>query len=248
MKTLFALVAAAAVLSGCDDPPAPKKPVAKAPPRVEKPEPKPEPKPVEAPPKPVEPPAPTVPGPDDAAVKKTAPGEFKVKFTTSRGDFVVRVVRDWSPNGADRFYNLVNCGFFDDARFFRVVAGFMVQFGINGDPRVSAKWRDATVQDDPVKESNARGKLSFAMRGPNTRTTQIFINFGDNSRLDGSGFSPFAEVVEGMSVVDSLNAEYGEGAPRGSGPDQGRVQKEGNEFLNKDFPKLDYVKTARVVE
>ena len=132
---------------------------------------------------------------------------------------MVEVHRDWAPNGADRFYNLVKNGFYNDARFFRVIDGFMVQFGINGDPKISAVWRDANIKDDPVKQSNTRGMITFATAGPNTRTTQVFINFGDNAGLDGQGFSPFGKVVSGMDVVDSLYAGYGEGAPNGHGPE-----------------------------
>ena len=156
---------------------------------------------------------------------KTAPAKFKAKFETSKGDFVIEVHRDWAPLGADRFYDLVASGYFADVRFFRVLDGFMAQFGINGDPAINKAWSNATIPDDPVVQSNKRGFLSFAMRGPNTRTTQIFINYGDNSMLDGQGFSPFAKVVEGMDVVDKLHADYGEGAPQGMGPDQGRATR-----------------------
>ncbi|MBI4564674.1 MAG: peptidylprolyl isomerase [Planctomycetes bacterium] len=189
-----------------------------------------------------------IPDPDDAAVNKTAPESFKVKFTTSKGDFVISVTRAWAPRGADRFYNLVQCGFYDEARFFRVIKDFMAQFGIHGDPQVSKRWRDAKIQDDPVKESNVRGMISFATAGPNTRTTQLFINFKNNSALDRQGFSPFGKVTEGMEVVDALHNGYGEGAPSGRGPNQGRIQAEGNAYLKRDFDKLDYIKTARVVE
>ncbi len=182
-----------------------------------------------------------------AALTQQAPATYKVKFDTSKGAFVVEVHRDWAPNGADRFYNLVKNGFFTDARFFRVVSGFMVQFGINADPRVAAAWRDAAIPDDPVKQSNAPGMITFATRGPNTRTTQLFINYGNNARLDGQGFAPFGQVVSGMNVVEALYAGYGEGAPRGGGPEQGRIQSEGNAYLIKEFPKLDYIKTAAIV-
>jgi peptidyl-prolyl cis-trans isomerase A (cyclophilin A) len=176
----------------------------------------------------------------------TAPDVFNVKFETSKGDFVIEVHRDWSPKGADRFHELVTQGFYDDVRFFRVLDGFMAQFGINGDPAVSSKWRVSTIQDDPVRKSNTRGFVSYAMAGPNTRTTQIFINYGDNRSLDGQGFSPFGEVVSGMDVVDALHSGYGEGGPRGKGPNQGRIQSEGNAYLKKDFPSLDYVKRAAI--
>jgi peptidyl-prolyl cis-trans isomerase A (cyclophilin A) len=183
---------------------------------------------------------------DPASLNETAPDVYKVKFDTSKGPFVVEVHRDWAPNGADRFYNLVKNGFFDNDRFFRVVDGFMVQFGINGNPKLSSVWRDANIKDDPVTQSNKRGMMTFATSGPNSRTTQVFINFNNNVGLDGQGFSPFGQVVSGMKVVDSLYNGYGEGAPRGSGPDQGRVQSEGNAYLNKDFPMLDYIKKATI--
>ena len=181
-----------------------------------------------------------------AALREQAPPTYKAKFDTSKGVFVIEVNRDWAPNGADRFYNLVKNGFYDNVRFFRVITGFMVQFGINGDPKVSAPWRDAKLQDDPVKKSNKRSYITYAMAGPNTRTSQVFINFGDNASLDSQGFSPFGRVVTGMNVVDALNAEYGEGASLGRGPDQGRIQMEGNAYLTKDFGKLDFVKKTTI--
>jgi peptidyl-prolyl cis-trans isomerase A (cyclophilin A) len=161
---------------------------------------------------------------------------------------VVEVTRAWAPNGADRFYNLVKNGFFNDARFFRVISNFMVQFGIHGDPATSAAWRMARIPDDPVKESNKRGYITFATAGPNTRTTQVFINFRDNAGLDGQGFSPFGRVISGMDVVDKLHAGYGEGAPSGRGPNQAQIQAEGNAYLTKSFPQLDYVKTATIAK
>ncbi len=185
---------------------------------------------------------------DPAKAKDTAPAVYKARFTTSKGDFVVEVHRDWAPNGADRFYDLVKLGYFDDTRFFRAVDGFMVQFGINGDPAVNAKWQSANITDDPVKQSNTRGFMSFAQTGmPNTRSTQVFINYADNARLDGMRFAPFGQVVQGMDVVDSLYKGYGEGAPSGAGPDQGRVQAQGNAYLDKSFPKLDAIKHAEIV-
>ena len=180
------------------------------------------------------------------APNEQAPASYKVKFDTSKGVFVVQVTRAWAPNGADRFYNLAKSGFYDNARFFRVISGFMVQFGINGDPAVMSKWRDAPIKDDRVTQSNKRGFITFAMAGPNTRTSQVFINFADNSRLDQSGFASFGQVVSGMNVVDALNAEYGEGAPNGRGPDQGRLQREGNAYLSKDFSRMDFVKKATI--
>jgi peptidyl-prolyl cis-trans isomerase A (cyclophilin A) len=184
-----------------------------------------------------------------AALKETAPATYKVNFDTSAGAFVVEVQRDWAPQGADRFYNLVKSGFFDNTRFFRVISGFMVQFGIHGDPSVAGVWRNARIPPDPVKQSNKRGYITYAMAGtPDSRTTQLFINFGDNARLDASGFAPFGQVVSGMEVVDKIYSAYGEGAPNGAGPEQGRIQAEGNAYLMKDFPKLDYIKTARITK
>jgi peptidyl-prolyl cis-trans isomerase A (cyclophilin A) len=183
-----------------------------------------------------------------STLNETAPETFRAKFETSKGAVTIEVVRANAPLGADRFYNLVKSGYFKDIAFFRVIPGFMAQFGIHGDPKVAAAWRPARIQDDPVKSGNARGAISFAMAGPNTRTTQFFINLVNNSRLDGMGFSSFGKVVEGMDVVDKINGEYGEGAPRGRGPDQGRVQSEGNGYLKKDFPNLDYIVSASVVK
>ncbi|HEY2758197.1 MAG TPA: peptidylprolyl isomerase [Pseudolabrys sp.] len=181
-----------------------------------------------------------------AALTEQAPATYKVKFDTTKGAFVVQVTRAWAPIGADRFYNLVKNGFFDNDRFFRVISGFMVQFGINGDPGIMAKWREASIKDDPVTQSNKRGYITFATAGPDTRTSQVFINFNDNTQLDQMGFAPFGRVISGMDVVDKLNAEYGEGAPRGRGPDQSRMQREGNVYLAKDFSRLDYVKKATI--
>ena len=183
-----------------------------------------------------------------AQATAAAPATFKVKLSTTKGDFVIEVHRDWAPLGADRFYNLVKLGYFNDAALFRVVKGFMVQFGIHGDPAVNRAWRVAHIKDDPTgKQSNTRGMVSFAMAGPNTRTTQIFVNYADNSRLDAMGFSPFGKVVDGMKVVDALEGGYGEGAPSGRGPAQGRIQEEGNPYLHAQFPKLDYIKKATIV-
>ncbi len=183
---------------------------------------------------------------DPASLTQKAPDAFKVRFATTKGDFVMQVRREWSPLGADRFFNLVSSGFYDGVKFFRVVDGFMAQFGVHGSPEIASKWARASIADDPPKQSNKRGFVSFAMAGPRSRTTQIFINFVDNSRLDAMGFSPFAEVTEGMDVVDKLYKGYGEGAPRGGGPSQGRIQAEGNAYLERDFPMLDAVKSARV--
>jgi peptidyl-prolyl cis-trans isomerase A (cyclophilin A) len=181
-----------------------------------------------------------------AGLNEQAPASYKVKFDTTKGAFVIQVTRAWAPHGADRFYNLVKNGFYDNVRFFRVISGFMVQFGINGDPQLSARWRQAQIADDPVTQSNKRGMITFATAGPNTRTTQVFINFADNTNLDGMGFAPFGRIVSGMNVVDALNAEYGEGAPRGRGPDQGKLQTEGNAYLAREFSRMDYVKKATI--
>lgn len=184
---------------------------------------------------------------DPTKLTAKAPDSYKVKFETTKGNFTVEVTRSLAPNGADRFYNLVRSGYFKDLACFRVIQGFMCQFGIHGDPKVSAAWRSAQIPDDPVKSSNTRGAITFATAGPNTRTTQLFINFANNANLDNMGFSPFGKVSEGMDVVDKINNEYGEGAPRGRGPDQGRVQMEGNAYLKKDFPNLDYIKSASIL-
>ncbi|HVU26985.1 MAG TPA: peptidylprolyl isomerase [Verrucomicrobiae bacterium] len=183
-----------------------------------------------------------------AKLTAKAPETFKAQFDTTKGKFTIEVTRALAPNGADRFYNLVRSGYFTGVEFFRVVPGFMCQFGVHGDPAVSAKWRDANIPDDPMKGSNTRGTITFATAGPNTRTTQLFINFGDNSRLDGMGFSPFGKVIEGMDVVDKINGEYGDMPQQGgNGPDPGRIESEGNAYLKKDFPKLDYIKSATIV-
>ena len=178
-----------------------------------------------------------------AKLTAVAPPVYKATFDTSAGSFVIEVHRDWAPKGADRFYNLVKNGFFDNVRFFRVVKSFMVQFGINGDPQIQQHWAEANIPDDPVTQKNVRGYITFANRGPNTRSTQVFINYVDrNTFLDPQGFAPFGQVVSGMEVVDKLYGEYGE-APSGQ---QGRIQREGNKFLNAEYPKLDYVTKARI--
>jgi peptidyl-prolyl cis-trans isomerase A (cyclophilin A) len=177
-----------------------------------------------------------------AAASERAPGIYKAKFDTSKGVFMVEVHRDWAPVGADRFYNLVKIGFYDGVRFFRVVPGFMVQFGINGTPTVQAAWRDQRIKDDPVRSSsNKRGYVTFAHAGPDSRTTQVFINFQDNSGLDSQGFPPFGVVIDGLEVVDKINSQYREQ------PSQTKIQDEGNIYLNREFPKLDFVKKATVV-
>ena len=171
----------------------------------------------------------------------TAPDEFDVLLKTSQGDVTIHVTRKLAPKGADRFYTAVKAGFYNECRFFRVVPKFVVQFGINGDPEVQKKWREDAIKDDPVKGSNTKGTITFATAGRDTRTTQLFINLKDNTRLDRSGFAPFGKVTKGMKVVEKINSEYGER------PDQGKIQKEGNAYLKKAYPRLDYIKTATVV-
>lgn len=186
---------------------------------------------------------------DPSTLTAKAPDVFQVQFDTTKGPFVVEVHREWAPNGADRFYNLVANGYYDNAKFFRVISGFMAQFGIHADPAINKAWRPAMIQDDPVTQSNTRGMVSFAMSGRNTRTTQLFINYSDvNARLDTMGFAPFGKVIEGMDVVDALHSGYGEGAPRGRGPDQRRIIEEGNAYLTAEFPELDSIKTARILK
>ena len=181
-----------------------------------------------------------------ASLTAKAPETFKVKFDTSKGVFVVEAHRDWAPLGVDRFYNLVRAGFFTNARFFRAMAGFMVQFGMNGTPAVQKVWGAPAVnlKDDPVKQSNKRGYVTFANAGPNSRSTQLFVNLVDNTFLDPEAmhFAPFGQVVEGMDIVDMLYTGYG----RQNVPDQERITNEGNAYLMKDYPKLDYIKTATI--
>lgn len=188
---------------------------------------------------------------EDAAAPDVGdvPASFQVKFETTKGDFVIEVHRDWSPHGAARFYELVKAGFYDDCRFFRAIPGFMVQWGIHGDPKVMDKWRDANIPDDrPTganRQSNKPGFVTFAKSGaPNSRSTQIFVNYNDNSQLDADGFTPFGHVVSGMEVLESLNSKYGESASQ----QQQRIQHEGNAYLDKAFPGLDSIKKATLVE
>ena len=181
-----------------------------------------------------------------ASLTEKAPDVYKAKFDTSKGAFIVEVHREWAPLGADRFYNLVKNGFYDDCRFFRVLDGFMAQVGMNGNPDIQKAWTSARLQDDPVKQSNKRGFVTFAHAGPNSRTTQFFINFGDNASLDRQGFPPIGQITTGMDVVEKLYSGYGEGAPRGRGPSQGEITAQGNAYLNKEFPKLDYIKKATI--
>ena len=185
---------------------------------------------------------------DPSQAKLSAPPKFKAKFETTKGDFVVEVTKAWAPKGADRFFSLVTIGYYKDIPMFRVIEGFMVQFGIHGDPKMNKIWKNASILDDKVSQSNTPGMLTFATRGPNTRTTQLFINYGQNARLDGMGFAPFGKVVEGMDIVNSVYSEYGEGAPRGRGPSQPRMQGEGNTYLKAEFPEMDYIKSISIVK
>src|ERR1700739_657883 len=176
-----------------------------------------------------------------ASLKLKAPAVFKAKFTTSAGDFVVEVHRDWAPLGADRFYNLVRYGYFTNAAFFRVIPGFVAQFGLSANPAINKVWDDAKIQDDPVLQSNKRGSLVFATAGPNTRTRQFFLNYADNARLDGMGFAPFGTVVAGMAAVDKIYANYGES------PRQDLITEQGDAYLKANFPDIDKIKLAQIV-
>lgn len=176
-----------------------------------------------------------------AALTEEAPGDYKVNFDTSRGTFVVQVHRDWAPLAADRFYNLVKNGFYDDVRFFRVVPNFMVQFGMHGNPAITRAWSTTSLKDEPTKQTNKRGYITFARTGaPNSRGTQVFINYKDNGFLDKQGFAPFGEVIQGLDIVEKINSMYGEK------PDQGQITSTGNAYLNKEFPKLDFIKAATI--
>lgn len=185
--------------------------------------------------------------PRDSFWSENAPNVFRVKFETSKGKFIVEAQRDWAPHGVDRFYNLVRAGLFDDSRFFRVRTGFIVQFGIAGSPAIASRWKEESFKDDPVRQSNTRGFVSYAMTGPDARTTQLFINLADNSRLDKEGFAPIAKVIEGMEVVAQLYAGYGETAGGGmQGGNQGKIFAGGNGYLDKEFPMLDKILRASV--
>jgi peptidyl-prolyl cis-trans isomerase A (cyclophilin A) len=180
--------------------------------------------------------------PSAPGVNKEAPAEFKVRLETTKGEIVLHVVRSWAPKGADRFFNLVKNGYYDDTRFFRVVPKFVAQWGLNGDPKITAKWREAKIDDDPVKQSNTRGMVSFAKSGPNSRTAQLFINLKDNSGpLDPQGFSPFAEVASGMEIVDKLHSGYG------GSINQTKVIEGGNAFLDKEYKDLDRLTKATIL-
>jgi peptidyl-prolyl cis-trans isomerase A (cyclophilin A) len=203
---------------------------------------KPAPKPAAAPAKPAAPAQNRLLNP--AALNAKAPDLFKVKFDTTKGPVVIELHREWAPKGVDRFYNLVRAGFFTNVRFFRVIHTFMAQFGVNGDPAVNAAWEKARLTDDPPNgQHNVRGMLTYGTTGqPNSRGTQLFINYKDNSFLDAQGFVPIGQVVEGMEAVDMLDDEYG-AAPQNN---QGRIVAEGNKYLQANFPKLDYIKTATI--
>ena len=182
---------------------------------------------------------------DDSSL---SPGTYRARFETSRGVFVVSVIRAWSPRGADRFHLLIKRGFYQETRFFRVVPGFIIQWGIHRDPSVHAQWTGAQILDDPpIDQSNVKGTVAFATSGPNTRTTQVFINLADNERLDGRGFTPFGKVTEGMEIVEKLYSGYGDAPPKGQGPAQELITAQGNSYLAKNFPRLDYIQKAEVV-
>ena len=176
-----------------------------------------------------------------------APDEFQAKFETSKGDFTVTVNRTWAPIGADRFYELVQEKFFDEQKFFRVVRGFVVQWGIHKEPKTNRLWSSREIVDDPAKEKNVRGTLTFAMRGPNTRSTQLFFNLRDNTSLDGQGFAPIGKVTEGLEVLDQLTFVYGDIAPLGPGPDPRLAQQEGNAYFDRTWPRLDSIKRVTIV-
>jgi cyclophilin family peptidyl-prolyl cis-trans isomerase len=181
---------------------------------------------------------------DPAKATEAPPDVFKAKFVTSKGDFVIEAHKAWAPLGVARFYNLVKMGFYNDTRFFRAVDGFVVQWGLHGDPAVTAKWTSANINDDPVVpgQSNVRGMVTFAKGGPNSRTTQVFINYKDNTNLDAMGFPPIGKVIQGMDVVDQFYKGYGEK------PNQGLIHEKGNAYLNEAFPKLDYIREATIVK
>lgn len=181
-------------------------------------------------------------GAQDAKPDPAAPAEFKVRLETTKGDLVLRVVRDWAPKGADRFHALVKAGAYDDTRFYRVLPKFIAQWGFSGDPKVAKKWLEAKIADDPVRKKNARGTLSFAKGGPDSRTVNVFINLKDNASLDKDGFAPFAEVVEGLEFADQLHSGYG------NRPSQPKIVEQGNAYLDKEFKELDRIKSAKVLE
>lgn len=177
-----------------------------------------------------------------------APAEFKIKLETTKGDILIKVTRDWAPRGADRLHALVKAGYYDQCRFYRVLPKYLAQFGISGTPATAARWKEQPIEDDPVKEKNTRGRLTFAKGGPNSRTTNLFLNLKDNTSLDSQGFAPVGEVVEGLEIADQLFSGYGDGAPKGRGPSQKRIYEEGNAWLEKDFKDLDVLRKATIVD
>lgn len=186
--------------------------------------------------------------PASQPVPVEVPAKYQVRFDTTKGPFTVEVVREWAPRGADRFHELVRKGFFNGARLYRVRPKFVVQFGINPDPKTNELWKQMKMPDDPVKQSNLRGFISYATDGPRTRTTEVFINLADNKRLDARGFSPFGRVVEGMDVVDQFYSGYGEVQPMGGGPDPVKMQSIGDEYIQRSFPRLDQIRSARIIQ
>ena len=186
---------------------------------------------------------------DPSKAAEKAPDTFRVKVETTKGDFEIQVTRAWAPLGADRFYNLVKIGYFKDIAFYRVIYGFVVQFGYSGDPKINNAWDSQLLKDDPKKQSNTIGRVVFASRGPDTRTTQFFINTGDNYNLDTMGFTPFGEVIgDGLDIVRKFFGGYGEGPPRGRGPNQMRIKLEGLDYLKEGYPMLDYIKSATIIK
>lgn len=183
-----------------------------------------------------------------SSLTEEAPPKFRARFETNRGAFEIEVTRDWAPLGADRFYNLVKHGYYNENRFFRVIRDAIAQFGITGDPELNVLWHDVTIQDDPRKQTNERSYVSYAAGGPNTRTTQVFVNLNDNRVLDDAGFVPFGRVASGMNVLDRLHSGYGDGPPSGKGPDQFKLLAEGNAYLEAEFPRLDFIETATIEE
>ena len=181
-----------------------------------------------------------------AAKEERVPDVFQVNLDTSKGPVLIDVHRDWAPRGADHFYALVKTGFYDGNRFFRVVRFFVVQFGINGDPQLNRLWANANLPDDPVKQSNVKGTLTYAHLGPNSRSTQLFINLKDNKALDKQGFAPIGKVISGMDTVERFYGSYGEMAPRGQGPDPSQIEVQGNAYLADYFARLDYINKATI--
>jgi peptidyl-prolyl cis-trans isomerase A (cyclophilin A) len=181
-----------------------------------------------------------------AAKEERVPDVFQAILDTSKGPVTVEVRREWAPRGADHFYSLVKTGFYDGNRFFRVVRNFVVQFGISGDPQLNRLWANANLPDDPVKHSNVKGTLTYAQLGPNSRSTQLFINLKDNKALDKQGFAPIGKVISGMDTVERFYSSYGEMAPRGQGPDPSQIEVRGNAYLDNHFARLDYINRATI--